>query len=123
MKKIQQKLNKMKEAFPFFRPLITCSEVHKDKYQNMQDFPVPLFNEIYRNTTIRITAKGDVAVSTRVHPSYLKNNKNINSTEPFGNIFENSLEKIWLSSREVRRKQVSTFYKNIPFFMGWKEKA
>lgn len=117
MMDVQKNLNKIKDKFPDFRPLITCDKIHENEYQGMQNFPVPLFNETYRNTTARITAKGDVLVSTRIISPNIENN---NFRRPYGNIFDNSFERIWLSSLKERKKQVELFYKNSPVFLGWK---
>ena len=118
MKELQKKLNGIKKKFPDFRPLITCSKVHKDEYQDLQDFPVPLFNEIYQSTIIRIHANGNVLVSNRTHFDPMK--ENIKEKECLGNIFEKSLEEIWLSTKEVRKKQVAMFHKNESLFLSWK---
>lgn len=67
MKELQKKLNRIKKKFPDFRPLITLSEIHGNEYQDLQNFPVPLFNEIYQSTIIRINADGNVLVSNRTN--------------------------------------------------------
>ena len=120
-KNIQNSLNNIKDKFENFRPSITLPMIREDEYLDLQNFPVPLFNETYRNTTARITVNGDVIVSTRIcSTEYIrKNEQEKKYLVPFGNIFKDSLENVWLSSKDIRKKQVEIFYKNALFFLGF----
>lgn len=123
MKEIQKKLNAIKNKFPDFRPIISCGEVHQSYYQDLQNIPVPLFNEIYQSSTLRITARGDVLVCSGAHFSeyFKKNIKEKDYLGPLGSVYNDSLESIWLSSKKIREKQIEIAYKYTPFLLGWKD--
>ena len=110
-KAVQAGLDTIRSDFPDFRPIITASRIHESKYPFLRDFPVPLFNEIYRGTLARINERGDVWISAR--------KKLTDQFSPFGNILSKSLTEIWSSSRDRRRQQVNLYYKDAPIALRW----
>ncbi|MDD3487723.1 MAG: radical SAM protein [Candidatus Moranbacteria bacterium] len=114
-KAVQAELDEIKKDFPNFRPIITASQIHEARYPALFNFPVPLFNEIYRGTLARINERGDIWVSARKTLT--------DQFSPFGNISNQTLMEIWQSSCGNRKQQAERYYQDVPAALRWNGKV
>jgi MoaA/NifB/PqqE/SkfB family radical SAM enzyme len=110
-KAVQAELDTIRNDFPDFRPIITANQIHESGYPTLLNFPVPLFNEIYRSTLARINERGDVWISARKTLT--------DQFSPFGNIFIQTLKEIWSSSCDNRKQQANLYYQDAPAALHW----
>jgi MoaA/NifB/PqqE/SkfB family radical SAM enzyme len=121
MDALQQKLDEMTEEFPGFRPVISCASLEKFRDNKTKNIPVPLFNEMYYGSGMKITPKGEVMVNRGImFTDRFKSGVNAQiSLEPLGNIFDKPLERIWKESLELRIAQEKLADKHYAYYLGW----
>jgi len=121
MNALQRKLDELRVQHPSFKPVISCIELEKYKGNRTQNVPVPLFNEIYYGTAMKVTPEGDVMVNRGImFTDKFKNGVNTEiSMEPLGSIYKDTIANIWKRSRELRIEQGKLADKHYAYYLGW----
>ncbi len=121
MNTLQRKLEEIAGEFNGFRPVISCAELEKFAENKTKDIPVPLFNEMYYGSGMKITPEGNIMVNRGImFTDRFKSEINTPvCLEPLGNIKNKSLKQIWKESRDLRLQQEKIANKHYAYYLGW----
>lgn len=124
MNELQNELDQLSNDQNGFRPVISCVALDKWKENKTKEIPVPLFNEIYYGTGLKITPGGDVMVNRGImFTDKFKNGINTTiSLNPLGNIYKKSLAEIWQETKDIRLDQEKLADKHYAYYLGWLKK-
>lgn len=118
---LDTKLGLISEKHPGFKPVISCIAIDKYKTNKTDKIPVPLFNEIFYGSALKVTPEGEVMVNRGImFTDKFKNEVNSQiSLESLGNIYEKRLRDIWEESGKVRLEQEILANKHYAYYVGW----
>lgn len=119
---LQARLDDLRGEFPEFKPVVSCTALDKLQGIKVAEIPVPLFNEIYYGTGMKVLPEGGIMVNRGImFTDRFKNGVRAEvSLDPLGNIYSGkSLRDIWRESLGTRVEQGKLADKNYGYYLGW----